>query len=299
MVDIFRKDDARSALRGKSVVFLGDSLNRHLYQDTVTLLCSGELTSHEKLNKRGKDIPTYLNDKLVRHGDLIRGRDYKEEREMILPDRDVTLRFYFLTRCWSSHLETYLRKMKDDHGSPDLIVVLSCLWDINRWGSEGIQQYRDNCGKLLRFIKTQLGARTQVMWLTCPPISVDVSSRGLVVEGMKDTHAMRFNVMEANLMVARTTASFGFDVLDLHSMMVHQVHRRQPDGLHWTQTAVRFQVNMILTHFCKSRDLRLPGTPGRLCGNRGKLLRFKGNTSESENENKKNDINQNITNVLK
>ena len=92
-------DDARSALRGKSVVFLGDSLNRHLYQDTVTLLCSGELTSHEKLNKRGKDIPTYLNDKLVRHGDLIRGRGYKEEREMILPDCDITLRFYFLTAC--------------------------------------------------------------------------------------------------------------------------------------------------------------------------------------------------------
>ena len=115
---------------------------------------------------------------------------------------------------------------------------------------------------------------------------------------MKDTHAMRFNVMEANLMVARTTASFGFDVLDLHSMMVHQVHRRQPDGLHWTQTAVRFQVNMILTHFCKSRDLRLPGTLGRLCGNREKLLRLKRNISESENKNKKNDINQNITNVL-
>ena len=86
MVDIFRMDYARTAFRGKSVVFLGDSLNRHLYQDMVTLLCSDELTSHEKLNKRGKDIPTYLNDKLVRHGDLIRGRGYKEEREMILPD---------------------------------------------------------------------------------------------------------------------------------------------------------------------------------------------------------------------
>ena len=93
---------------------------------------------------------------------------------------------------------------------------------MNRWGSEGIQQYRDNCGNLLGFIKTQLGGRTQVMWLTCPPISVDVSG-ALVVEGMKNTHAMRFNVMEGNLMVARTTASFGFDVLDLHNMMVHQV----------------------------------------------------------------------------
>ena len=57
------------------------------------------------------------------------------------------------------------------------------------------------------------------MWLTCPPISVDVSIRGLVVEGMKDTHAVRLNVMEGNLMVARTTTSFGFDVPDLHNMI--------------------------------------------------------------------------------
>lgn len=128
MVDIFCMDDARSALRGKSVVFLGDSLNRHLYQDMVTLLCSGKLTSHEIFNKKGEKIPTYLNDKLVRHGELKTGRDYKEEREMLLPDCDVTLRFYFLTRCWSPHLETYLRKIKNDHGSPDLVIVLSCLW---------------------------------------------------------------------------------------------------------------------------------------------------------------------------
>ena len=31
-----------------------------------------------------------------------------------------------------------------------------------------------------------------------------------------------------------------------------------PDGIHWTQAAVRFQVNLILTHFCLSRNLPLP-----------------------------------------
>ena len=128
MVDIFFMNDARCALRGKSVIFLGDSLNRHLYWDTVSLLCSGRLTSHEIMSKKGKRLPAYLNDKLVRHGDLVAGKDYKEEREMVLPECNVTLRFYFLTQCWSDHLETYLRKIKNDHGSPDLILVLSCLW---------------------------------------------------------------------------------------------------------------------------------------------------------------------------
>ena len=32
-----------------------------------------------------------------------------------------------------------------------------------------------------------------------------------------------------------------------------------PDGIHWTQDAVRLQLNIILTHFCLSRDIKLPG----------------------------------------
>ena len=31
-----------------------------------------------------------------------------------------------------------------------------------------------------------------------------------------------------------------------------------PDGIHWTQAAVRFQMNLILTHFCLSRNISLP-----------------------------------------
>ena len=39
-------------------------------------------------------------------------------------------------------------------------------------------------------------------------------------------HVGRFNVMEANLMVATKTASYGFDVVDLHYWMLHQIHKR-------------------------------------------------------------------------
>ena len=78
MVDVFFRDDARTALKGKSIVFLGDSLCRQLYQDAVTLLCTGQLTSHETLKKKGKQLPDYLNGKLVGHGDIVTGRDFKE-----------------------------------------------------------------------------------------------------------------------------------------------------------------------------------------------------------------------------
>ena len=36
---------------------------------------------------------------------------------MSLPECDATLRFYFLTSCWSGHLESYLRRIRDDQGS--------------------------------------------------------------------------------------------------------------------------------------------------------------------------------------
>merc|ERR1719318_715412 len=74
--------------------------------------------------------------------------------------------------------------------------------------------------------------------------------------------SMRFNVMEGNLMVAQTAAAFGFDVVDLHYWMTHQIHKRMPDGIHWTQDAVRLQLNIILTHFCLARKLPLPGRWG-------------------------------------
>ena len=79
-----------------------------------------------------------------------------------------------------------------------------------------------------------------------------------MVQGMEfQKRSMRFNVMEGNLMVAQTTAAFGYDVVDLHYWMTHQIHKRMPDGIHWTQDAVRLQLNIILTHFCLARKLKL------------------------------------------
>merc|ERR1719348_1615383 len=44
--------------------------------------------------------------------------------------------------------------------------------------------------------------------------------------------------------------------------MTHQIHKRMPDGIHWTQDAVRLQLNIILTHFCLARKIPLPGRWG-------------------------------------
>merc|ERR1712080_444790 len=68
--------------------------------------------------------------------------------------------------------------------------------------------------------------------------------------------------MEANMMVANNAVAFGQDVVDLHYWMMHQIHKRMPDGIHWTTDAIRMQLNIILTHLCLARDLPLPNRWG-------------------------------------
>ena len=43
----------------------------------------------------------------------------------------------------------------------------------------------------------------------------------------------------------------------MHYYMLHQIHRRAADGIHWNAEAVRMQVNVFLTHFCLSRKIPL------------------------------------------
>ena len=82
--------------------------------------------------------------------------------------------------------------MKKEDGDPDLILILSCLWDTNRWrvltirlvspqcrvlvrwGPDGITEYRQNCERFLTFIRETFSPDvTQLVWLTSPPVSLD------------------------------------------------------------------------------------------------------------------------------
>jgi len=267
MADIFLKEDVRKHFRGKRVMFLGDSIMRNIYQDFVYLLERGDLTPHGLLRKKGEQIPSFEGDMLMDGtGELTPGRNYREIREYRGSGGSMQdfmfATYYFLTRCFSREVEDFILRFKRKYGSPDLILVLSALWDINRWGPEGIPDYIKNCRRLLNLVKNTFSSSTQLIWLTSPPISVEIWG-GFEVKGMEFAkRSMRFNVMEGNLMVSTTTAAFGFDVVDLHYWMTHQIHKRMPDGIHWTQDAVRLQLNIILTHFCLARKLPLPGRWG-------------------------------------
>jgi len=238
---------------------------RNIYQDCVYLLEKGPLTPYGELRRKGVQIPSFApGDHLVEGtGVLSTGTGYREVRQYRSSrSSDISATFYFLTKCFSKELERFVRKHKARQGSPDVILMLSALWDINRYGPGGIKEYIKNCHAFLAFARETFPSSTQVFWLTCPPISVDVSG-GMLLEELEFTkRSMRFNVMEANNMVAHSTAAFGYDVVDLHYWLTHQIHKRMPDGLHWNQDAVRFQLNTVLTHFCLSRKIPLPDTSG-------------------------------------
>jgi len=215
------------------------------------------------LKKKGEDMKTFCGDKLtLGTGVKTTGRNYWEERQFYGGEQlgHMTATFIFLTRCYSPDVVAYIKEYDQTHKPPDLIVILSALWDINRWGPDGIDDYVRNCPRLLQLLSQTFPSSTQVIWLTSPPIDVEVWG-GFLVEGLEfQSLSMRFNVLEGNQMVANTCAAYSYDVVDLHYWMSHQIHKRMADGIHWTADAVRLQLNILLTHFCLSRDISLPHT---------------------------------------
>ena len=84
---------------------------RNIYQDIIFMIEKGFLTPQTLLKKKGKQIPSFEGDCLVKNtGDLTLGRNFREIREYY-GSRDGQFKmfatFYFLTRCYSTELEYF------------------------------------------------------------------------------------------------------------------------------------------------------------------------------------------------
>ena len=107
MAVIFLKEDVRKYFKGKKVIFLGDSIMRNIYQDFLYLIERGDLTPHDLLRKKVRQIPSFEGDYLLEGtGELTTGRTYREIREYVGsggPLQDFMFASYcFLTRCCAS-----------------------------------------------------------------------------------------------------------------------------------------------------------------------------------------------------
>ncbi|PNF18700.1 hypothetical protein B7P43_G05025 [Cryptotermes secundus] len=256
MSDIFLKKDALNLLKKKHVVFFGDSNVRSLYKDLLWLMNKNSLIEKEVLKRKLEK--SYLEDTLVKCSALHKGRDFEEVRRY--ERGNVCVEYSFITRCWNSSIERMMSAIKQkEKPAPDVIVMNSCLWDITRWGPNGVTAYRDNMVKLMKLFQSSLPTETLVIWTTAPPVSTSCFGALLVKQVEFLQHTLRFEVMEANMFARQIVVSHGFDVLDIHHHLRMQIHRRATDGIHWLPMPVRHMTNLLLTHIALSWNVPLPG----------------------------------------
>jgi len=290
MADIFYPSDLARLLANKHVVFLGGSVVRGLYRDMMWLINSASLIPHEVLGSKGEKhfpdlektawrkgkvsrhvVETFHQDNrdsLLEYKGLSSGRSYIEPRMYHNKEHNITLVYRFISRVWSKELSDWLNNYEDVFGSQiDFLLVNSCLWDINRWGPTGPEDFKANLSTMVSDVPGILAPGGHCVWLTSPPGSKEIDSKGMNVPGLDfQCLTTRYNVVEANWLAGKVAASGGISVLDLHYHLQTQTARRNKDGIHWSSSINRLVTNLILTHLVLLLD-GPSGLPGRVSDN--------------------------------
>ena len=173
----------------------------------------------------------------------------------------LIIRFYFITRCYSNYLKSICQKLKKDEKKPDVVIMNSCYWDLNRYGTKSVEEYKLNVQRGVQSLLDVLPKESVFIWTGALPVSKEI--RGGFMEGsnidQKVRMRMRENIIEANRFAAHVMNDFGVDFLDLHYYFRMQQFRRAYDGIHWDSTAHRRISNLLLHHLCECWDLTTPG----------------------------------------
>lgn len=254
MADIFSRRDASMLLRGKKIYLFGCSNMRAFYKDLICLIERGTLINNTTM--RRKLDPSCMRDKLVKKSTLTAGRHFVEEREYNL--QNIYVKYCFITKCWCDTLDHFLNQCNKKIIHPDVIIINSCLWDITRWGPNGVDIYKRNLVKLFQKFRQCLPKQCIVIWTSTLPVSTKSRPAFLVeqIEFLK--HSLQFDIMEANILAKNVATTNGYDVLDLYHYFKTQFLLRNPDGVHWKPVAVRFVTNLVLTHLALSWNHKLP-----------------------------------------
>lgn len=256
MADIFSCKDARHLLKDKFIFILGDSNLRATYKDLILLINRNEILSMVGLRRRGEE--TFEGDTRINYKGMSKGRQYVEGRRFL--QHGIQVEYHFITKCYTPEIVNFLHKIKDGSmKTPDVMIMNSCIWDISRWGPNGVEMFKDNMKQLMILLNECLPKKTLFIWTNTLPVSKTVRG-GLLIKQLDFMEGLlRFQVMEANLFCRRLVVSHGYDVLDTHYYLRMQIHRRLKDGIHYGPLPVRFVSNLILTHISLSWDVPLPG----------------------------------------
>ncbi|KAL1424477.1 hypothetical protein MTO96_020115 [Rhipicephalus appendiculatus] len=265
---VFESTDVRDLINNKRVVLMGCSNVRAIYKDLICLHQNNEFISNEKLKQKMED--SCYGDNLVGHGKKHNGRDYREER--LYRKYKTSVSFYFLTRIYSDYVKRILADMTVGY-APDVIIVSSCLWDITRWGPNGVDEYKQNLNRFFSELNRLLPSTSLIIWLTASPLAQDVRGGFLIPQLDFLKYSLRFHVLEANSFCRETADRYGIDVIDIHYHLRMFLEYRAEDGIHWLPKAVRLCTNLVLTHIALSWGFKGPSCDKFLVGSEKEIIR--------------------------
>ncbi|KAE8628716.1 hypothetical protein XENTR_v10000194 [Xenopus tropicalis] len=259
----FSTEHAQQLLHNKYVAILGDSIQRSVYKDLVKFLQDGNFLTEHQLKCKGEK--TFLKDTLIEGGVLEEMHNrvtYREVRQYRTNHHLV--RFYFLTRAYSDYMESILSDFKADQ-KPDVLIINSCIWDVNRYNDIQLKEYKSNLQTLFRRLHEVLTPESLIIWNMTMPA------------GFRDTempeyvrYNIRWDVIDGNFYGATFANLYDLDVVDMHYHFRLELPHRCKDAVHWNQIAHRKSTQILLTHIAKAWGVEVPrgasvsGAPSRV-----------------------------------
>ncbi|CAK6982500.1 PC-esterase domain-containing protein 1A-like [Scomber scombrus] len=247
---------ARQLFHNKFIVVLGDSIQRSVYKDIVVLLQKEKYLSLKQLRSKGE--MSFELDCLIEGGCLNpmnNGIEYKEVRQY--QSAHHLVRFYFVTRIHSRYMKSILEDFR--HGlKPDVVIANSCVWDISRYNSSWMIDYKENLHKFFDELSVSVPEETLVIWNLTMPLGERIKGGFLVPEIAHKAPQLRYDVIEANFYSGTLANSYGMDVLDLHFQFRFSLQHRTHDGVHWNALAHRRITSLLSQHTAQAWGVSCP-----------------------------------------
>ncbi|KAM7377508.1 hypothetical protein PAMA_014015 [Pampus argenteus] len=191
---------------------------------------------------------SFEHDCLVEGGclnQLHNGTEYREVRQY--QSAHHLVRFYFVTRIYSRYMRSILEDLR--HGlKPDVVVVNSCVWDISRYNTSWIDDYKEDLHMFFEELSGILPEETLVIWNLTMPLGDRIRGGFLVPEIEHRASQLRYDVIEANFYSGTLADCYGMDVLDLHFYFRFSLQHRTKDGVHWNALAHRKITSLLSKH---------------------------------------------------
>ncbi|XP_073472069.1 PC-esterase domain-containing protein 1A-like [Aquarana catesbeiana] len=245
----FSSADVKRLLHNKYVAVLGDSIQRSVYKDLVSLLQNDSFLTQAQLRNKGE----MTFDTLVEGGSLCEmhnGVTYREVRQYRTGHH--LMRFYFLTWAYSTYMESVLADFKEGP-KPDVIIISSCIWDLIRYTHKPVEVYKKNLDCLFFRLNDVLSPKCLVIWNMTMPVGFKASEMPQYTK-----HNLRWDIVERNFYSATLANFHKMDVLDMHYHFRFDLRSRCKDAIHWNHLAHRKYSQILLAHIAQAWGVEPP-----------------------------------------